>query len=115
MSSVLAAFTQEESDYRFATELQEKENAAALQSSVARIAGDQKSTHLRTGRSGAATRLAAMRDKDHGKQKMAHKIHNKANVANVNEALELEHNIDVAQVHRTIRSGKASWHYILEA
>lgn len=61
--------SQEERDLRLAIALQQQENATALQHSKQAKARQAKSNTLRTGRSGAQTKLAAVRDKDHGQYK----------------------------------------------
>lgn len=58
--------TQEEKDHRLAISLQQQENAAALNEHKKKQDATQKSNDLRTGRSGTYSKLAAVRDKDHG-------------------------------------------------
>mmetsp|Transcript_6594 Transcript_6594/g.9644 ORF Transcript_6594/g.9644 Transcript_6594/m.9644 type:complete len:182 (+) Transcript_6594:41-586(+) len=61
--------SQEEKDLRLAIALQQQENATALQHSKQAKERQAKSSILRTGRSGAQTKLAAVREKDHGQYK----------------------------------------------
>jgi hypothetical protein len=58
--------TQEEKDHRLAIALQQQENAAAYGEHQKKHQEYEKSNELRTGRSGTFTKLAAIRDKDHG-------------------------------------------------
>lgn len=58
--------SQEEKDLRLAIALQQQENAGALAAAKRRKEAAQKSNLFRTGRSGVNSRLAAIRDKDHG-------------------------------------------------
>lgn len=58
--------SQEDKDLRLAIALQQEENQRALESSKHKIESAKKADVLRTGRSGAHSRLAAVRDKDHG-------------------------------------------------
>jgi len=58
--------SQEEKDLRLAIALQQQENASAQASKHSKIKQEQKSNMFRTGRSGAATGLAAMRARDGG-------------------------------------------------
>ena len=58
--------TQEEKDHRLAIALQQQENAAAHGAHKKKHDDIEKSNMLRTGRSGTHTKLAAIRDKDHG-------------------------------------------------
>jgi hypothetical protein len=58
--------SQEEKDLRLAIALQQQENASMQASNKNKIKAEAKSNMFRTGRSGAATGLAAMRKKDGG-------------------------------------------------
>lgn len=58
--------TQEEKDHRLAIALQQQENAAAYGEHQKKSQEQEKSNTLRTGRSGTYSKLAAVRDKDHG-------------------------------------------------
>lgn len=57
---------QEEKDHRLAIALQQQENAAALEEHKKKQAQTQAANMHRTARSGTFSRLAAVRDKDHG-------------------------------------------------
>merc|ERR1719491_1667392 len=58
--------SQEDKDLRLAIALQQEENARALATSKRKIENAEKANVMRTGRSGVHSRLAAVRDKDHG-------------------------------------------------
>lgn len=58
--------SQEDKDLRLAIALQQEENQRALSASKNKIDQAKKADAMRTGRSGAHSRLAAVRDKDHG-------------------------------------------------
>lgn len=58
--------TQEEKDHRLAIALQQQENAAAYNEHKKKHEATKKSQDFRTARSGTYTKLAAVRDKDHG-------------------------------------------------
>ena len=58
--------TQEELDHRLAIALQRQENAAAYSTHQARHLSNAKAQESRTARSGTFSRLAAVRDNDHG-------------------------------------------------
>lgn len=58
--------SQEERDLRLAISLQQQENARVLANAKRKKASSNQSSLFRTGRSGVNTRLAAVRDKDHG-------------------------------------------------
>ena len=58
--------SQEDKDLRLAIALQQQENAAALSNAKKKKEAAKKSNMLRSGRSGVGSRLAAIRDKDHG-------------------------------------------------
>lgn len=58
--------SQEDKDLRLAIALQQQENAQVLENAKRRKAAANKSNFFRTGRSGVNTRLAHVRDKDHG-------------------------------------------------
>merc|ERR1719343_1940334 len=58
--------SQEDKDLRLAIALQQEENARALATSKGKIDDAEKANAMRTGRSGVHSRLAAVRDKDHG-------------------------------------------------
>jgi hypothetical protein len=58
--------TQEERDHRLAIALQQQENAAALDEHKKKHEAAVHANDLRTARSGTFSRLAAVRDKDHG-------------------------------------------------
>jgi len=58
--------SQEDKDLRLAIALQQEENTKALKATEHKINNAQRADHMRTGRSGAHTRLAHVRDKDHG-------------------------------------------------
>merc|ERR1712157_717566 len=58
--------SQEDKDLRLAIALQQEENARALATSKGKIEDAEKANTMRTGRSGVHSRLAAVRDKDHG-------------------------------------------------
>jgi len=57
---------QEEKDHRLAIALQQQENAAALEDHKKKHDNIQKSNDYRTARSGTFSRLAHVRDRDHG-------------------------------------------------
>ena len=57
---------QEEKDHRLAIALQQQENAAALEEHKKKHDQIKKANTNRTARSGTFSRLAAVRDKDHG-------------------------------------------------
>jgi hypothetical protein len=58
--------TQEERDLRLAIALQQQENARAQVGAGNKLKAAEEADHLRTGRSGVHTKLAHIRDKDHG-------------------------------------------------
>lgn len=58
--------TQEERDHRLAIALQQQENAAALDEHKKKHEAAVHANEFRTARSGTFTKLAAVRDKDHG-------------------------------------------------
>ena len=58
--------TQEEKDHRLAVALQQQENAAALDEHQKKHQEHVQANKNRTARSGTFTKLAAVRDKDHG-------------------------------------------------
>merc|ERR1719491_2454128 len=58
--------SQEDKDLRLAIALQQEENARALATSKRKIENAERANVMRTGRSGVHSRLAAVRDKDHG-------------------------------------------------
>ena len=58
--------SQEEKDHRLAVALQQQENAAAYNAHKAKHDAQKKSNEFRTARSGTFSKLAAVRDKDHG-------------------------------------------------
>lgn len=60
------SLTQEEKDHRLAIALQKQENAAAYQEHKKKHDAYVQSHQFRTVRSGTFTKLAAVRDKDHG-------------------------------------------------
>jgi len=62
--------TQEERDLRLAIALQQQENAQAQAVSGTKLKNAEKADIFRTGRSGVNTRLANVRDKDHGMLKV---------------------------------------------
>ena len=58
--------TQEEKDHRLAIALQQQENAAAYNEHKKKHEATKKAQDFRTARSGTFSKLAAVRDKDHG-------------------------------------------------
>jgi hypothetical protein len=58
--------SQEEKDHRLAVALQQQENSVAYDAHKKKHEAHQKSQTFRTARSGTYTKLAAVRDKDHG-------------------------------------------------
>ena len=58
--------SQEELDLRLAISLQQQENARVLANAKKKKTASNQSNLFRTGRSGVNSRLAAVRDKDHG-------------------------------------------------
>ena len=58
--------TQEEKDHRMAVAMQQQENAAAYSEHKKKHEASVKAANNRTARSGTFSRLAAVRDKDHG-------------------------------------------------
>lgn len=58
--------TQEEKDHRLAIALQQQENAAAYNDHKKKHETTKKAQEYRTARSGTFSKLAAVRDKDHG-------------------------------------------------
>jgi len=58
--------SQEDKDLRLAIALQQEENQRATTSSKKKLDAAKKANTMRTGRSGVHSRLAAVRDKDHG-------------------------------------------------
>ena len=58
--------SQEEKDHRLAIALQQQENAAAYNDHKKKHDAQKKSHDFRTARSGTFSKLAAVRDKDHG-------------------------------------------------
>ena len=62
--------------------------------------------YYRTGRSGVLTKLAHVRDHDHGKQELAaHKIVHAKEPNGPNETVEMEHKIEHVHERRTLMSG----------
>ena len=67
----------------------------------------------RTIRSGVHTKLAHVREHDHGQQKMAHKVVRHAKTVtvqnNVHEAIKVEHELERVHEHRTLLSSFTLW------
>ena len=70
------------------------------------IHDEEVGDHLRTGRSGVNTKLAAIREQDHGKRQLARKIapHFKA-PSDPKQAMKVEHEIEHAHERRSLLSG----------
>ena len=58
--------SEEEKDHRMAIALQQQENAAAYNEHKKKHEQNKQAQNFRTARSGTFTKLAAVRDKDHG-------------------------------------------------
>jgi len=66
------------------------------------IHNEEAGDYLRTGRSSVNTKLMDVRQHDHGKQELAHKIVHSKKPNDVDEALEVKHEIEHVHEHRTL-------------